>query len=436
VALDSQVSETVLDFTERTVRADEADGFVVSGTAEALSQVTVKLSADGKDPVEYTTTADAGGRFHVQVAAGSFGLGTVSVVAWSVDRAGNRSGDEDSAPSTFTVTEAAPAATLVEGSVEDEQFVSTDAASTFVPGFGWGEDHYIGSASGFHTVQIDGSGALYAISVVKGDALETQKDLLQDLLGITLDEGVPLYLIENCTNLDDRLWVQADRVVFNDATVRLTDDGVVVGATLSGQTQTIHGYTGDDHIVGGAGEDTLFGYDGTDVLVGGDGDDTLVSNSGTDELIGGEGNDMLVVFGDAASGAGTAVELHGGAGEDVFVVAPQAGFDRNVTIEDFVIGEDKIDLSWLRVNDGGTYRAITADDLDLESLSSDLQKDGQIEIDLSTFVTRDNESISGGTLQVHLGGGVSTLTEDSFILSESGDTLDVLLMQAQLPILL
>jgi len=130
------------------------------------------------------------------------------------------------------------------------------------------------------------------------------------------------------------------------------------------------------------------------------------------------------------------VELHGGAGEDVFVVAPQAGFDRNVTIEDFVIGEDKIDLSWLRVNDGGTYRAITADDLDLESLSSDLQKDGQIEIDLSTFVTRDNESISGGTLQVHLGGGVSTLTEDSFILSESGDTLDVLLMQAQLPILL
>src|SRR5690606_18102240 len=130
---------------------------------------------------------------------------------------------------------------------------------------------------------------------------------------------------------------------------------------------TLHDEAGDEHIVGGAGNDTVFSYDGDDWLDGGSGNDTLLSIGGHDALVGGDGDDTLVVLGDAVSaGAGNQVELFGGAGRDVFVIAPQEGFDRDVNIHDFVIGEDKIDLSWLRIVDGSTSRELTLDDLNLD----------------------------------------------------------------------
>jgi len=192
----------------------------------------------------------------------------------------------------------------------------------------------------------------------------------------------------------------------------------------SGEDTTLHGGVLDDYLVGGAGNDTLFGHDGSDVLVGRAGDDMLVSNSGSDTLIGGAGNDVLVALGDPAAGEDSTVDMHGGAGEDVFVIAPgrmiggsEVTIHKDVTIHDFVIGEDRIDLSRMFVNDEGCIREATIDDLDLGALTSQLHENGVMEIDLGAFVREDGASLQG-SLEVRLAGGVSTIGADSFIFDD------------------
>jgi Ca2+-binding RTX toxin-like protein len=231
------------------------------------------------------------------------------------------------------------------------------------------------------------------------------------------------------------LWAQADTLIFDDGTIRLTDDGMVAS---SGEDHAIlHGDIGyTNRLTGGTGNDTLFGHDGQDWLNGGSGEDTLLTIAGMDTLIGGEGDDKLIVSGDnAGTGDTHAATLLGGAGNDVFMVAPQTGFDRPVSVADFVIGEDRIDLSWLRVSDAGTARELTVDDLHLDQLNVQLQDGGSVEIDLSQFVTADNAPIDG-ILTVQLAGGVSTFTEQDFILAASLSTLpdDTLLAQAYLTV--
>lgn len=91
---------------------------------------------------------------------------------------------------------------------------------------------------------------------------------------------------------------------------------------------TVFGSIGDDTINGGADNDWLIGDKGNDTLKGGDGDDTLQGDDGNDRL-------------DAGGGVNW---LEGAAGNDVFVFGPDNGTDYVV---EFVIGEDKIDLSTL-----------------------------------------------------------------------------------------
>jgi len=71
--------------------------------------------------------------------------------------------------------------------------------------------------------------------------------------------------------------------------------------------------TGDDSILGFAGNDTLDGGNGQDSLDGGAGDDVLKGGGGFDRLWGGAGNDTL----EAGPGGGS---LNGGAGDDTFIV--------------------------------------------------------------------------------------------------------------------
>ena len=89
---------------------------------------------------------------------------------------------------------------------------------------------------------------------------------------------------------------------------------------------------GDDHVIGTAANDTLHGGAGSDTLEGGDGDDTLYGDEGNDALFGGAGDDIL----DGGDGADI---MTGGAGADTFIV----GADD--TVEDYVSGEDTIDIS-------------------------------------------------------------------------------------------
>lgn len=76
---------------------------------------------------------------------------------------------------------------------------------------------------------------------------------------------------------------------------------------------------GNDSVDGGGGNDSIYGGLGNDTLKGGSGDDLLSSGSGADVLTGGSGRDVFVLDGG----------LNGGV----------------VTITDFSVGEDKIQLS-------------------------------------------------------------------------------------------
>jgi Ca2+-binding RTX toxin-like protein len=120
----------------------------------------------------------------------------------------------------------------------------------------------------------------------------------------------------------------------------------LIGGNLPG---IISGTDGNDVMDGRGGDDFLFGNGGNDTILGGIGNDRLFGGAGNDLLDGGPGNDRLI----------------GGAGKDVFVIAPQsaaaAGSDHagkpanppvpkgpaadHTIIEDFTVGEDRIDLT-------------------------------------------------------------------------------------------
>lgn len=119
--------------------------------------------------------------------------------------------------------------------------------------------------------------------------------------------------------------------------------GAVIEEAIGGAgADIITGTAGANRLRGGAGVDRLFGQGGDDRLEGGDQDDVLLGGDGADVLLGGAGGDALT----------------GGGGADVFLFATLAessggGVD---LIEDFVSGEDRIDLVGL--NAGGLTIAL------------------------------------------------------------------------------
>ena len=82
-----------------------------------------------------------------------------------------------------------------------------------------------------------------------------------------------------------------DRLTVN----ALAGDDVVEasGLTAAAMQLTADGGSGDDVIIGGAGNDVLRGGAGDDVILGNDGNDTLDGGAGNDVLIGGNGTDVL-----------------------------------------------------------------------------------------------------------------------------------------------
>ena len=72
------------------------------------------------------------------------------------------------------------------------------------------------------------------------------------------------------------------------------------------------------------------------VTNGTENDDVLVGTSGSDDICGFDGDDTL----DGGLGNNT---LTGGAGSDTFVVNMRG--NHTTTITDFVVGEDRLDLS-------------------------------------------------------------------------------------------
>lgn len=93
----------------------------------------------------------------------------------------------------------------------------------------------------------------------------------------------------------------------------------------------IWGGLGNDDILAGDGVSHLFGQDGDDILNGNGGDDFLWGDTGTDYLFGGPGSDLVsgddgtdwLSGGDSFGQSDDDVDqLVGGAGGDIFTVAP------------------------------------------------------------------------------------------------------------------
>ncbi|MBK1986059.1 VCBS repeat-containing protein [Sphaerospermopsis aphanizomenoides BCCUSP55] len=109
---------------------------------------------------------------------------------------------------------------------------------------------------------------------------------------------------------------------------RLTLTGTAyIDGTGNELANNITGNAGNNILNGGIGNDVLYGNSGNDNLSGGDGNDSLNGGAGADTLIGGLSNDTL----------------SGGVGNDIFRLnASNEGIDK---IQDFVVGEDKIEIS-------------------------------------------------------------------------------------------
>lgn len=114
----------------------------------------------------------------------------------------------------------------------------------------------------------------------------------------------------------------------------------------------LDGGLGNDTLNGGANNDMLLGQAGNDFLLGAAGSDVLRGGDGADILVGNQGTDMLV----------------GGTGIDRFRFNTPTAFNRSVigidVVQDFVKGQDKIDLS--RATFGGITQVTFASVNDLQ----------------------------------------------------------------------
>ncbi|MBX7146810.1 MAG: hypothetical protein K1X44_05825 [Alphaproteobacteria bacterium] len=102
---------------------------------------------------------------------------------------------------------------------------------------------------------------------------------------------------------------------------------VILGAN---DEDVLYGDDGDDNIWAGDSDDVVEGGDGNDVLFGGNNDDNLFGNNGDDTLLGGNGKDFLsgADGDDVASGGNGDDFIRGGNGHDTLY-----GGDGNDTIE-------------------------------------------------------------------------------------------------------
>ena len=91
---------------------------------------------------------------------------------------------------------------------------------------------------------------------------------------------------------------------------------------------------GGDLLYGGSGDDTLTGGNGTDAIYGGSGTDNITGNNSPDNIYGGFGADIIDPNDGEASGDGAA--------DTIYYIDLK---DTGDTINNFVSGEDKINLS-------------------------------------------------------------------------------------------
>ncbi|TBW48113.1 tandem-95 repeat protein, partial [Marinobacter halodurans] len=119
--------------------------------------------------------------------------------------------------------------------------------------------------------------------------------------------------------------------------------------TGTDSNDTVYTYSGDDHVIVGAGDDTVYGGSGDDLILGGSGndrlhgeyeDDTLIGGDGDDELYGGDGNDIL-------RGGDGVDELDGGNGNDIIAGGGGDDYIYNSPGNDIYLVETGFGYDWI-----------------------------------------------------------------------------------------
>lgn len=125
--------------------------------------------------------------------------------------------------------------------------------------------------------------------------LETRKSLGEDVENYSL-KWASVYGSDGAENITSfRSVVYANG---GDDTVEATASSLIHGGDgndylLGSNDLPNPGHGNEDHIDGGAGNDTIFGNDGGDTVRGGDGDDFVVGHPGADYVMGNDGDDTL-----------------------------------------------------------------------------------------------------------------------------------------------
>lgn len=189
-----------------------------------------------------------------------------------------------------------------------------------------------------------------------------------------------------------------------------------------------------DHLTGGASGDTLTGDGARNYLSGGAGDDLLTGGGGNDELWGGAGSDRLVADGgdDLMVGNYDRLNGFGDYASDIFEIRTNAG---SVTISDFKVGVDKVDLSAFGFDQNGVSPywtgSVTANNVDtiltLTGLNNEvvtLRLQGVAQgqgLSLSDFIGGSSSLIPTSQYPMNGGDGFHTVT--TFTTSSTTQTI-------------
>lgn len=120
----------------------------------------------------------------------------------------------------------------------------------------------------------------------------------------------------------------------NSAVDKLTEADFVFATPRTTGALILGGYAGED-ILGGAGHDTIDGGQGDDRILAGAGNDRIIVRDGYDSVTGGTGN-------------------------DTYVLLPSASINSNtyLTITDFTLGQDRVDLSAFGISSWDALKAL------------------------------------------------------------------------------